>query len=251
MLQLPLQLGERAHVFTDSTASTTWGKQSSMADQTKKRRWLSRIPRIGEFVEKNLSLLEQLGVKNTIGAAMSAAIITAASWFWNNVPWYAALGGFLVATYIILGIIHRIQLIRSASKFDPSAYEKLGERLVVLSKDIFRFLADRQRDQLEQHRRNPYGDLANPRDHWQEDRDFEAVTGRLFFERFGAQVLGSLALLQKIGVQIPPHVVVTARYHPDGLPQFLAVMGDLLSQGFITEAVEISRDRNFMWQIQH
>ena len=223
-----------------------------MPDKPEKRSWLRWIPRLGEIVEKNLSLLEQIGIKQKLGGAMSAAILAAATWFWSNVPWYAALSGFLVAAYVILGIIHRIQLIRAASKFNPAAYEKLGNRLVELSNEIFRFLADRQRDQAEQHRLSPRApEQDNAMERWQQDRDFQAITARIFFERFGAKVFGSLALLQKIGIELPHHLVGGARYNTDGLPQFLALMGDLLSQGFITEAVEISKNRDFMWQIEH
>lgn len=222
-----------------------------MDESTKKSRWYTKIAGIGDFVERNLSLLEQLGIKEKVGAFFSTAILAIAAWFWNNVPWYAALGGFLVSAYIVLGIIHRVQLIRAASKFDPSAYERLGQRLIALSADIFRFLADRQRDQAEQHRLTIDLNEPNPIGRWQQDRDFEAVTGRIFFERFGAQVLGSLALLQKIGVQLPPHSIAIAQYRPEGLPQFLALMGDLLSQGYIKEAVELSHDRDFMWNIGH
>lgn len=181
---------------------------------------------------------------------MSAALIAAMSWFWNNVPWYAALGAFLIATYIILGIVHRIQLIRTASKFDPTEYKQLGRDMVGLSTEISRFLADRQRDKTELPRRNRVEGDGDGLSQWQDDRDFEAVTGRIFFEKFGPQVLGSLALLQRVGVELPTHMVYLTKSRPDGVLQFLAVIGDILSRGFIDEAVETSKNRDFMWEIQ-
>lgn len=218
-------------------------------DEDKKQGFISRLGGVWDWWDRGQSLLEQLGLRKVIGAAVINAAWIAAAWFYNNVPWYLAVLLFLCGLAISLNIFHRLQIIRKTATFNPRDYQKFGNDLVALSSEIFRFLADRQRDHAEIHRTSSTGpaDINS----WQADRDFDQITGRLFFERFGSRVLGSVALLQRIGITMPVHMISTAQYSPNGLPQFLGMMGDLLSRGNVVDAIEISKYRDFMWQIQH
>jgi hypothetical protein len=87
-------------------------------------RWLSRLPWVAEKVELTLSLLDQLGLKTIVGSFLSGAFLAAAAWNWSNVPWWAAVLIALVAGYYLAGLIHRIQLIRATSKFEPIIVSK-------------------------------------------------------------------------------------------------------------------------------
>lgn len=211
----------------------------------------SRLANALDWWERARSLLEQIGLRNVIASSLSVGALATLTWFRDNVPWYLAGLMGLLALAIVSFVIHRVQIIRATSKFNARDYQKFGHELVTLSQEIFRFLADRQRDQMDVHKANPRANGIPSIDFWQADRDFERVTGRLFFEKFGPRVLGSLALLQRIGISMPVHMISSAEYRPNGLPQFLGTMGDLLSRGNIADAVAISNDQDFMWQIQH
>lgn len=210
-----------------------------------------QVANFWDWWERGRSLVQQIGpLRSLLVGALNLAWVWAA-WFWNNVSWYIAFTLFLIGAASSLIFIHKIQVIRATAKFNPRDYEKFGKELVELSQEIFRFLADRQRDHSELHRANPRGDASAAYDTWQADRDFEAVTGKLFFERFGPRVMGSLALLQRIGITMPPHMIFSAQSRPNGLPQFLGAIGELLARGNIADAIAISNDREFMWQIAH
>ncbi|WP_041544825.1 MULTISPECIES: hypothetical protein [Chelativorans] len=213
-------------------------------------KWVRTMPMVGRGVEVSLSLLEQLGIKGFVMTSLPVIIYGWAAWFFDYVPWWAAILLLLAAIFFVLGAAHRILLIRTASRFDPSKYEEFGQELVDLSKDMFRFLSDRMREQRDHHARMTDQDPVSIHS-WQADRDFEQISGRLFFERFGPQTMRALALLQRIGVQLPPHMIATASHRQNGIPQFLGLMGQLLEEGNVSEAIEISQDRDFIWQIQH
>ncbi len=209
-----------------------------------------RVAGLWDWWERARSLVGQVGpLKSLLVGAVNIAWVWAA-WFRDNVPWYVAVLLFLVAAALSLIVLHKVQVIRATAAYNPRDYQQFGRALTELSQEIFRFLADRQRTHGDVHRANPRG-AEGGFDAWQADRDFEAVTGRLFFEQFGPRVMGSLALLQRIGIAMPPHMISIAQYRPNGLPQFLGTMGDLLSRGNIADAVAISNDRDFMWQIGH
>lgn len=210
---------------------------------------LSRVGAAWDWWERLRSIVDQIGLRKMIAATSLSVAYAAAAWFFDNVPWYISGILLLAVCFFLLLIVHRVQIIRATAKFNPRDYQKFGQDLTTLSQDIFRFLAERQREQADAHRTHQGGrpDFSA----WQADRDFEQVTGRIFFERFGSKSLGSLALLKRLGVEIPTHMIFSANYRPHGLPQFLGLMGDLLSRGNILDAVEISKDRNFMWQIEH
>lgn len=222
-----------------------------MGEEPKKQAWIRKLPGIGDFVERNLSLLEQLGLKQRLGALVTAGVYGASIWLWNNVPWYIAVAAFVLGTYCLLGVFHRIQLIRATAKLDHTAYRKAGAEMVEVSNSIFRFMADRQRDHIDQRKAQlPISDYEeNDRALWQFDRDFESMTGRIFFERFGSTVLGQIAILSRLGVVIPNHMILLSKTKPEGLIQFLALMGDLLGKGYLEQAVDISKDENFMWHV--
>lgn len=87
-------------------------------------RWLSRLPWVAEKVELTLSLLHQLGLKTIVGSFLSGAFLAAAAWTWSNVPWWAAVLIALAAGYYLAGLVHRIQLIRATSKYEPIIVSK-------------------------------------------------------------------------------------------------------------------------------
>lgn len=196
------------------------------------------------------SIAGQIGVRSLIATALSSAGLAAFAWFRDNVPWYLAVLLFLIATAATLTVIHRVQLIRTTARYNPRDYKILGQEMVELSREIFRFHVDRQRDQAELHRLKPRGPDTPPMAAWEADRDFDYLTGRLFFEKFGSRALGLVAVLQGIGITMPPHMIRATQSSHSVLPQFLALMGDLLSQGRIADAVAVSNDRDFMWQLQ-
>jgi hypothetical protein len=206
---------------------------------------------IAEKLHLTLALLEELGISKIVTGVLSAIALAVFAWLRNNVPLWLGVLIVLFAAYHVTGILHRIQLIRATSKFDPNKYQEFGRNLVTLSEEIFRFLSDRSRDKMNGRPRSynttPTAGLAD----WQADRDFEQVTGRIFFERFGTRVLSSLALLQRLGISAPPHMITIAGYIPHGIPQFLGLIGQLLADGNITEAVDASKDQRFIWQISH
>jgi hypothetical protein len=82
-------------------------------------RWISRLPWATEKVELTLSLLHQLGLKTVVGSFLSGAFLAAAAWTWSHVSWWGAVLIALVASYYLAGLIHRIQLIRATSKYEP------------------------------------------------------------------------------------------------------------------------------------
>jgi hypothetical protein len=86
--------------------------------------WPSRLPWVAEKIELTLSLLHQLGLKTIVGSFLSGAFLAAAAWTWSNVPWWAAVLIALVVGYYLAGLIHRIQLIRATSKYEPVIVSK-------------------------------------------------------------------------------------------------------------------------------
>jgi hypothetical protein len=87
-------------------------------------RWPSRLLWVAEKVELTLSLLHQLGLKTVVASFLSGAFLAAAAWTWSNVSWWAAVLIALVAGYYLAGLIHRIQLIRATSKYEPIIVSK-------------------------------------------------------------------------------------------------------------------------------
>lgn len=211
------------------------------------------------FLDAVLSFGTRIGlwavIWNTLGVIGSLAM-TVWAYLWSNLPPWGLALAFLGALALFLFCVSKgmaawrdFTVARAMMKFDPTQYQAFGGELVTLSQEIFRFLTERQRDHADLHKANPVEDASFG--DWQADRDFEQVTGKLFFEKFGTRVLGSVALLHRIGIQMPPHLVTSAHYRPNGLPQFLGMVGDLLRRGNIDDAVSVSSDRDLMWQIQH
>ncbi|MET4666849.1 hypothetical protein [Sphingomonas sp. PvP056] len=174
-----------------------------------------------------------------VAAVIAALLMAFWAYIWSNLPPWGLLLVFLTTVALLLfcvdkgmAALRNYTVARAMMKFDPTQYQAFGDELVALSHEIFRYLAERQRDHADIHKANPNREPGFGS--WQTDRDFEAVTGKLFFERFGPKVLGSVALLHGIGIQMPPHMVLTAQTRPNGLPQFLGMIGDLLKREILT-----------------
>lgn len=216
---------------------------------------LEKIP----VLDGVLSFLERTGVGTIIWfviAGIWSLVVTVWAWVYSHTPpWGLAMifTGILSISVLLvskgMGAWRDFNIAKAMTRFDPTKHVEFGMELVGLSEEIFRFLADRQREISSFHQALPEGRASF--DLWQADRDFELVTGKLFFEKFGSRVLGSAALLHSLGIRMPSHMVVLSHSRPNGIPQFLGVMGELLKHGNIEQAVVISNDRDFMWQIGH
>lgn len=210
------------------------------------------LPGAARGLESTLSLLEQLGLKPWLAGGMLSGSYALLAWFRDNLPWYMAVLLFLGCLALMLYVWHRVLLIRSTSRWSARKYREVGRDLQDLAQETFRFLAERTRDKAEVHRRNPVADDGRGHsERWEADRDFDAITARVFFERYGTRALGALALLHQIGVTIPHNMVSIASFSPEGMPQFLGTMGDLLAKGYVMDAVDISKDREYMWRLGH
>jgi hypothetical protein len=218
-------------------------------------KWARSIPVLDGFISFG-ARLGLWGFLWNIGAVIWSLAVTIWAGVASHVPgWGLALIFTLTAAISIwmvskgMAAYRDFTVARAMNKFDPAQHKAFGAELIQLSSDIFRFLADRQRDHSDLHKANPANGPAYQ--DWQADRDFEQVTGKLFFEKFGTRVLGSVALLHRMGIKMPHHMMATAHYRPSGLPQFLGMMGDLLSRGNIEDAASAANDRDLMWQIGH
>lgn len=214
------------------------------------RRFMEALPwGLAERGSLIVSILEQLGIKGVVGAVFVSALVGVATWYWSHVPWYASLVLALVIVYFSLGVWHRFQLIRATSQFDSKGYQVFGEQLLALANEMLRFMSDRQREKPLVRKGSEPASLEA----WQSERDFEAVSGRMFMERFGPRLLSNLALLRKLGIEPPSHMITMLAHgsSTSSAAHFFALIGQLLADGNLEEAVTASNDRQFMWAIGH
>lgn len=205
--------------------------------------WLRHVPAVASAVETTGSLLEQFGLKDWAFGIVAASVMGGAAWFWNHVPWWACVCLAVFLAYHIAGVVHRIQVIRAGSQFDPTKYRELGQSMVALSKEMATFFTDRHRDRM----MSPQS--ADMHEQWQKDRDAEKLTAHLFHERFGPMTFSTLALLDRLGLNASQPVLWHMVSRPEIAPRFFGGVGQLLADGNLDAAIDLTKDRNFMWNI--
>ncbi|OAN67700.1 hypothetical protein A8B82_05635 [Sulfitobacter sp. EhC04] len=192
---------------------------------------------------------ESQGIDDTLAEAWPQLM----AWFVENSVWLSVSTSFLIGAALALFIYRRLVPMDRLNLRQPEEIRKIGSASALLAQDMLRFLERRAIENT--HRREEERKSAKKsgmRDTWEADRDFESVTSSQFFSQFGPQTLRILAVLDQSGIKLPHHILSMGRYaRPEGIVQVLAVFGEYLKNGELEEAIALSHDRNFMWQIQH
>lgn len=200
------------------------------------REWFIEAARDAGFYEEPL--------KNA--SAMLGLFSFAGSW------WFQWLSAAVIFTTVGMIIDDRWRRLELGEKIPVTkkGLQDLGANLSALATEMHQFMMQRSAANTARRLR----DGADPEgiNAWQADRDFERETSAQLMAQFGGRALGALAKLNALGVELPPHMVYSLRSgRPDGAIQMIATMGDLLSSVNLPEAIRLSKDRDFMWQIQN
>lgn len=157
-----------------------------------------------KFIEPILSLLEQLGIKETIkkqaksawlwvvGAMTTFASLAYGAWLWfySLVPLWAVplvvvtmIGVILAVTIWIiklsLGLIEQFLATRSRLSFDKENYREFGQKILELHQDIARAHVDWTRETPIRERSN-----GGPSMDWEKERHHDRIIVAQFAERF-------------------------------------------------------------------
>ncbi len=219
-------------------------------------KWVSKIPGVGEIIDLALSLWDRASPVIRWCWPIMVALGGALATYWNALPitvkWFSAIVLFYFLAYAIHYLsegYQRFVAARQSAKFDVSKAKELGEKMLITVSSMGEFLSDRQRTRAEMRRGNNPIDAHSMHDEWQRDRDFEAITGKLFLEKYRSDLMVYLALLNTLGVSTPFHMLHMIGTRPDGTVNFLGLMGGLLAQGYLDQAIDISNDRDFVHKI--
>ncbi|RGP35631.1 hypothetical protein [Pseudotabrizicola alkalilacus] len=192
---------------------------------------------------------EAQGIDDTLVKAWPSMM----AWVVDNSLWLWLASMFVLGAASSLLVYRQLAPLDRPNLKDPSRIKKTGTECSDLAQEMLRFLERRAIDNSHRRQQVRAGGAETTSMHsWEADRDFEAVTCAQFFSQYGARALTCLALLDQIGISLPPHIVTLAQHsRPQGLVQVLAVFGEYLKRGELEEAISLSHDKNFMWRIQH
>jgi hypothetical protein len=210
------------------------------------------------FADSFLSLWGQLGISKLLATVFAFAgwmFFVIWAWLSQHIPSWglgllaiAAAVGVLALLFFVLGIVHRWQVIRSTHRLDPPDFERIGERMVNIANALMSLKAQRQREFEIIVGQRGNGGLGSV-DYWEADRAFEVTTCAQMEQQFGAEAYGYLAFLGSIGVELPLHMDMRGSPHDNMLPRFLGMMGTLLRQNRIQEAIDASKDEAVVWRL--
>ena len=216
--------------------------------------WVNKIPGIGGFIDTACSIWDRASPIARWCWPIMVVAAGALAKYWDSLSWELKACAFLVGTYFVSFIfyyvataIQRIAASRNTKSFSLDDCEDLGKKIIKTTSDMSAFLVERQRTMSDRRRGASTGHPTI--DDWRSDRDFEAITGQLLLEKFGATCFGYIAILNGLGIAVPHHIGTTVLYRPTGLINFLGMIGSMLEQGYLEQAIEASKNRELMFSI--
>ncbi len=181
------------------------------------------------------------GLAGWVASLLTALIVGGVAWARDHLPLSVVMlmgvGSLALVSFAYL----RFREAQAIRGFDPKNLRELGRDLIDFSRRANATLADYET-------RNPQPDrLPNfdPHATWQMDRDREAARAGDFIRRHGAEAVGRLATLHKMGIDTPFHVTAGVSNRPDALVTYLGAIGHLLSEGQLAEAKSFGDDQGF------
>ncbi len=181
--------------------------------------------------------------KGQLSDVVSSFSFTTTWWF----QWLAASVIFTTLGMFIDEKWRRVELGEKLS-LNTVGLRDIGNEIGEVAQDVQRFLAQRTAENTA--RLATASSEAPTLAAWQADRSFERETTAQMVARFGPRIFGSVAKLKALGIQLPPHFIHNlTNSRPDGAIRFISAMSELLKSANLEEAISLSEDRDFTWQI--
>lgn len=89
------------------------------------------------------------------------------------------------------------------------------------------------------------------KDNWAERVHYSEETGAIAGQRFGGRILDDIARLKVIGISPPGFVQASITDDPSIVGKWLGMVGQLLSQGKLHDAITMGPDAKLWWALVH
>lgn len=204
------------------------------------------LPVVTEFV---IELAREIGIYENPSQKLNVVLNFLS---FASAPWFLMLAVAVLFTGVGMFVDDRWRRIELGTKLpnDDKSLKQFGQELCTLSTEIRQFLMQRAASYTAL-RRGAKG-LENSPDEWEARREFESETSAQLMAQYGGRIMGAFAKLSGLGVELHPHMIPSLRgERHSGSVSFFELMGGLLKDAHLAEAIKVSQDRNIMWSVAH